>query len=55
MIGIMSDVYPFVVNLYAITLEDNPKMMISPFLDWMTGSQGQEIVEKTGCIPVKPN
>jgi phosphate transport system substrate-binding protein len=42
--------YPFTANLYAITLKDNSKKTILPFLKWMQSKQGQEIVEKIGYI-----
>ena len=45
--------YPFNANLYAITLKDNPKKTIQPFLNWMQGPQGQEIVEKIGYVKLK--
>ncbi|MGF7045908.1 phosphate transport system substrate-binding protein [Paenibacillus sp. DS2015] len=43
--------YPFVANLYAITLKkDKPKPMIAPFLEWMQGPQGQHLVEEVGYV-----
>jgi len=48
--NIASGKYPFTANLYAITLKDNTKSTIEPFLEWMKGPQGQEIVEKIGYI-----
>ncbi|WP_053366401.1 PstS family phosphate ABC transporter substrate-binding protein [Bacillus sp. FJAT-27245] len=45
--------YPYVVNLFAITLKDNPKQTIEPFLKWMQGPQGQKLVEEVGYIPLK--
>lgn len=48
--NISSGKYPFTANLYAITLKDNQKQTILPFLDWMTGPQGQKIIEKIGYI-----
>ncbi|MCM3571140.1 substrate-binding domain-containing protein [Neobacillus mesonae] len=48
--NIASGSYPFTATLYAITLKDNPKPTIQPFLKWMQGPQGQEIVEKIGYI-----
>ncbi|WP_174733516.1 PstS family phosphate ABC transporter substrate-binding protein [Mesobacillus harenae] len=50
--NIKSEEYPFTASLYAITLKDNPNPTIDPFLNWMTGPQGQEIVEKIGYIPL---
>lgn len=48
--NITSEAYPFTASLYAITLKDQTKPMIQPFLDWMQGPQGQEIVEQIGYI-----
>jgi phosphate transport system substrate-binding protein len=48
--NIASGKYPFTANLYAITLKDNTKTTIEPFLEWMKGPQGQEIIEKIGYI-----
>ena len=48
--NIKNGAYPFVVSLYAVTLEDNPNPNVKPFLDWMQGPQGQEIIEKTGYV-----
>jgi phosphate transport system substrate-binding protein len=47
---IRSGAYPHVVNLYAVTLKDNPNPHIAPFLEWMQGEQGQELIEKTGYV-----
>jgi phosphate transport system substrate-binding protein len=51
--NISSETYPFTANLYAISLQDNPKSTILPFLEWMRGPQGQEIIEKIGYIGLK--
>ena len=48
--NIASGKYPFTASLYAITLKDNPKPQIEPFLEWMKGPQGQEIIGKIGYI-----
>jgi phosphate transport system substrate-binding protein len=48
--NISSGQYPFTANLYAITVKDNPNQEIEPFLNWMKGPQGQEIIEKIGYI-----
>lgn len=45
--------YPMTTSLYAITVKGNPKETVAPFVEWMTGEQGQEIVEKTGYIRVE--
>jgi phosphate transport system substrate-binding protein len=48
--NISSGKYPFTASLYAITLKDNRNENIQPFLEWMKGPQGQEIIEKIGYI-----
>lgn len=48
--NIASGKYPFTANLYAITLKDNTNTTIEPFLEWMKGPQGQEIIGKIGYI-----
>jgi phosphate transport system substrate-binding protein len=48
--NIANSTYPFTASLYAITVKDNPKPAIQPFLKWMQGPQGQELVEKIGYI-----
>lgn len=48
--NISSGKYPFTANLYAISLKDNSKTTIEPFLEWMKGPQGQEIIGKIGYI-----
>lgn len=49
--NISNGTYPYVVNLYAITVKDNPKKTIKPMLEWMQGPQGQYLVEEVGYIP----
>jgi phosphate transport system substrate-binding protein len=48
--NISSGRYPFTASLYAITVKENNKPTIKPFLEWMKGPQGQEIIEKIGYI-----
>ena len=50
--NIASGKYPFTASLYAITVRDNPKRTIQPFLEWMKGPQGQKLVEEVGYIKV---
>lgn len=43
--------YPFVVDIYAVTNgvpKDNTKLLI----DWILSQQGQELIEKTGYVPL---
>jgi phosphate transport system substrate-binding protein len=50
---IRSGEYPHVVNLYAITVRDNPNPYVKPFLEWMQSEQGQELVEKIGYVRLR--
>ena len=55
---IRSGEYPYTTELYAITvanrtIKKNSKSTIEPFLAWMTGSQGQQIVESTGYVALE--
>jgi phosphate transport system substrate-binding protein len=46
--------YPFLNNFYAIYIDnDNINENIKPFIEWILSEQGQELVEKTGYIPVQ--
>ncbi|MBY0121849.1 PstS family phosphate ABC transporter substrate-binding protein [Bacillus sp. S/N-304-OC-R1] len=52
-VNISSEKYPFTASLYAISLKDNQKETIRPFLEWMQGPQGQKIVEEVGYIKLQ--
>jgi phosphate transport system substrate-binding protein len=45
--------YPFTVPVYAVTLKSNNNENVSKFLEWILSEEGQELVEKTGYVPVK--
>lgn len=50
--NIRSGEYPIVQEFYAITAgSNNPHLQ--DFIDWILSPQGQEIVEKTGYVPIK--
>ncbi|MCM1047304.1 MAG: substrate-binding domain-containing protein [Clostridiales bacterium] len=51
---IKSDEYPYTTQLYAITVENrkDAKSTIEPFLEWITGPQGQQIVSDTGYVAI---
>ncbi len=51
--NILSGAYPMTTSLYAITLADNKNENVKPMLEWITGAQGQKIVEETGYVPIK--
>lgn len=49
---IQNETYPIVANFYAITAKSsNPHL--KEFIQWMQSEQGQEIVERTGYIPLQ--
>ncbi len=50
--SISSGAYPMTTGLYAVTLADNPNENVQPMLDWITGAQGQKIVDETGYVPI---
>lgn len=47
---ITNDSYPFTATLYAISLKENKKPSLSPFLQWMQDEQGQQLVEGVGYV-----
>ncbi len=50
--NIQSETYPIVANFFAITgISQNPHL--EEFLQWIQSEQGQEIVEKSGYVPVE--
>ena len=51
---IRSGEYPYTTQLYAITTTERMKnkSTIEPFLAWMTGPQGQQIVADTGYVAI---
>jgi len=50
---IQNDTYPFCDFFYAIYAEkDDSNENIKPFIEWILSKQGQEIIERTGYIPI---
>jgi phosphate transport system substrate-binding protein len=50
--NIQNETYPLADQFYAITAgSDNPH--IEAFINWMQSEQGQELVERTGYVPVE--
>ena len=50
---IQDDTYPFSENFYAIYIDNDDKNEhIEPFIEWILSAQGQELVHKTGYIPL---
>lgn len=43
--------YPFIVDIYAVT-NGEPKDNTRLLIDWILSPQGQEIIEKTGYVPL---
>jgi phosphate transport system substrate-binding protein len=50
--NIQNGSYPFVADFYAVT-NGEPRGNSKLLIDWILSRQGQEIIEKTGYIPVK--
>lgn len=44
--------YPLSVEFYAATLVDNDDPDVARFLAWILSPQGQQLVEKTGYVPI---
>jgi len=51
--NISSGDYPITVDFYAIYRKDNSNPNVKLLTDWILSDDGQEIVEKSGYIPVK--
>jgi phosphate transport system substrate-binding protein len=49
---IQNNAYPFTQTVYAVTI-GNESENTKKFIEWILSPQGQELVEKTGYIPVK--
>jgi phosphate transport system substrate-binding protein len=50
--NIQSGAYPFTQTVYAVTT-GNKSENTQKFIDWILSPQGQELVEKTGYVPVR--
>ncbi|RNF39262.1 PstS family phosphate ABC transporter substrate-binding protein [Planococcus salinus] len=49
---IRSGAYPLTSEFYAITAgSENPN--VAPFIEWIVSEEGQQLVEKTGFVPVQ--
>ena len=50
---IQNDQYPFCDTFFAIYAEkDDSNVNIKPFIEWILSEQGQELIEKTGYVPL---
>ncbi|MGM0845205.1 MAG: substrate-binding domain-containing protein [Bacillota bacterium] len=51
-VGIQTEKYPLTGEFYAITNgTNNPQ--VEPFIEWITSYQGQELIRKTGYVPIQ--
>jgi len=51
---IQDNSYPFSDNFYAIYIDNDAKNEnIEPFIEWILSRQGQELIEKTGYVPLR--
>jgi len=51
--NIQNGTYPITAEFYAITREGESHPHVNEFIEWMLSEQGQQIVEKTGYVPIK--
>ena len=50
--NIQSGAYPITASLYAVTWEGNNNQNVARLLNWILSPEGQELVEKTGYVPI---
>ena len=50
--NIQSGAYPITASLYAVTWEGNENQNVARLLTWILSPEGQELVEKTGYVPI---
>lgn len=50
--NVQSGAYPFSQTVFAVTT-GNESENTQKFIEWITSSQGQELVEKTGYVPIR--
>ena len=50
--NIANGTYPIASEFYAVTRADDTNPNTQLFLDWILGPQGQELIEKTGYVPI---
>lgn len=50
--NIASGAYPLGGEFYAVTLASNKNPNVDALIDWILSDQGQELIEKTGYIPL---
>jgi len=50
--NIQNGAYPITTSLYAVTWADNENENVALLLEWILTEEGQELVEKTGYVPI---
>lgn len=50
--NIQNGTYPITTSLYAVTREENSNPNVALLLEWVLSPEGQELVEKTGYVPI---
>jgi len=50
--NIQNGSYPITASLYAVTWEGNDNENVALLLNWILSEEGQELVEKTGYVPI---
>lgn len=50
--NIQNGSYPITASLYAVTWASNENNNVAVLLDWILSEEGQELVEKTGYVPI---
>ena len=50
--NIQSGAYPITASLYAVTWKGNNNRNVEKLLNWILSPEGQELVEKTGYVPI---
>ncbi len=51
--NISSGKYPITVDFYAVYRKDNPNPNVKLLTEWILSDDGQEIIEKSGYIPIE--
>ncbi len=50
--NIQNGTYPITASLYAVTWAGNENQNVARLLEWILSDEGQELVEKTGYVPI---
>jgi phosphate transport system substrate-binding protein len=51
--NITSGRYPLTMPVYAVTRDSEASAKTKALLEWITGSQGQELVKRAGLAPIR--